>query len=169
MLTESDRFKSFFREHLETIYRFARGFTGNADVARDVAQEAFIRLYERRSDFASREKARSFLYTTAKNSCLDYLKHRKVEQQYLMEQPSDEERAENLEEEFLHEVTYQETLRILRAAIEKLPPRGRAIILHSMNGKTNTEIAEEMQVSVNTIKTLKKSAYATLRELLTAR
>jgi RNA polymerase sigma-70 factor (ECF subfamily) len=169
MLTDRNEFRLFFQEYLEPVSRLARRFAGDPDVARDAAQEAFIRLYERREKFDSREKARSFLYTTAKNYCLDYLKHRKIEQQYYQQQsPAEEEENERAddESELLHEITYQETLHLVHAAIKKLSPRGRAIILHGMNGKNNAEIAEAMQISVNTVKTLKKGAYATLRELL---
>lgn len=163
MLTDIDHFKDFFQEHLDAIYRFAYRFTGDPDVARDVAQEAFIRLHERRASFPTGEKARSFLYTTARNACLDHIKHRKIEQLYI-ENHSREDVGDD--ETFLHEVTYQETHRLLHAAIEKLSPRGRAIILHGMNGKNNAEIAGEMHLSINTVKTLKKTAYAALRELL---
>jgi RNA polymerase sigma-70 factor (ECF subfamily) len=162
MLRDDAQFKLFFREHLEAVHRFARSYTGDPDVARDIAQEAFIRLHERRADFDAREKARSFLYVTARNGCLDYLKHRKIERQYLHERAL----AGEGDEGFLHEVTYQETARLVRAAVDRLSPRGRDVILHGMNGKNNDEIAAAMHVSVNTVKTLKKGAYATLRRLL---
>ncbi|MDR1274573.1 MAG: sigma-70 family RNA polymerase sigma factor, partial [Odoribacteraceae bacterium] len=169
MLTDRNEFRLFFQEYLEPVSRLARRFAGDPDVARDAAQEAFVRLYERKEKFESREKAKSFLYTTAKNYCLDYLKHRKVEQQYYRQQfPAGEGEREEADEGpgFLHEITYQETLHLVHAAIKQLSPRGRAIILHGMNGKNNAEIAEAMHISVNTVKTLKKGAYATLRELL---
>ncbi|MDR2130501.1 MAG: RNA polymerase sigma-70 factor [Odoribacteraceae bacterium] len=168
MLTGKDEFKHFFQEHLEAIHRFARHYTGDGDVARDIAQEAFIRLHEQAGNFASREKARSFLYTTVRNGCLDYLRHQKIERQYSRHHrlvTPENDTAED-EEVFLHELTYQETARLLHAAIAQLPPRGRTVILHGMSGKNNTEIAEAMHVSVNTVKTLKKGAYAALRELL---
>jgi RNA polymerase sigma-70 factor (ECF subfamily) len=163
MLTERDHFNVFFHEHLEAIYRFARRFAGDHDIARDIAQDAFIRLYERRGAFASGEQARSFLYITARNACLDYMKHKKIEQQY---RDAPREEYQDREQTFLDEVTYQETCRCLHAAIEKLPPRGRAVILHGMEGKNNLEIAGAMQVSVNTVKSLKKAAYAALRTFL---
>jgi RNA polymerase sigma-70 factor (ECF subfamily) len=159
MLTSNDEFKLFFQEHFEPLYRFARKYTGDAEIARDMAQESFTRLYERRAAFDSWEKARSFLYTATRNGCLDHLKHLKTRRRYLPDDSDDDTG-------FLHEVTYQETSRLLHAAIARLPPRGRAVILHSMNGKNNDEIATAMQVSVNTVKTLKKGAYATLRALL---
>jgi RNA polymerase sigma-70 factor (ECF subfamily) len=159
----------FFQEYLEPVTRFAKRYTGNGEVAGDIAQESFIRLYQRWGRFDSPEKAKSFLYTTVRNGCLDYLKHLNIEKRYFNEQQPGDNPARGLpgdDDEFLHEVTYQETLRVVRAAIQKLSPRGRDIIIYGMNGKNNSEIAETMHISVNTVKTLKKDAYATLRELL---
>ena len=60
----------------------------------------------------------------------------------------------------------QDTLRILHQAIDTLPPQTRKIILLGLNGKNNNEIAETLNISVNTVKSLKKSAYTSLREQL---
>ena len=51
-------------------------------------------------------------------------------------------------------------------AIALLPPRTREIIRLNLEGMNNTEVAEELQISVNTVKDLKKSAYVVLRNLL---
>ena len=113
------------------------------------------------------EKAKSFLYTTTRNLCLNHLKHKKIEHQYIQAIKIEEEEAE--EQFYLEEVTYQETHRILRAAIDQLPPQTREVILVSLDGKNNNEIAETLDISVNTVKTLKKNAYKFLRESLGSR
>lgn len=164
MLTNRNNFKFFFQEYFEPVFQFARKYTEDEDTARDIAQDAFIRLYERRADFDAMEKAKSFVYITARNLCLDHLKHRKIEHQYAQIIKTEEEEAE--EQFYLEEVTYQETLRILRAAINQLPPQTREVILGSLDGKNNNEIAETLGISVNSVKTLKKNAYKSLREIL---
>ena len=67
---------------------------------------------------------------------------------------------------FLKEVTRQETFRILHTAIGKLPAQSKQIIMLSMEGLSNAEVGEKLGVSVNTVKTLKKNAYAVLRQVL---
>ena len=161
MLTDKKEFKLFFQDYFDPVFRFTRRYTEDHAIARDITQETFIQVYEKREDFDSLEKAKSFAYTTAKNRCLDHLKHKRIREQYANQPFTEVE-----EPEFLHEITYQETYRILHAAIRQLPSQSRAIILHSLNGKNNTEIAETMAISVNTVKTLKKGAYKTLRALL---
>ena len=154
MLINNNNFKFFFQEYFEPVFQFARKYTGNDAIARDLTQDAFIKLYERRKDFDVMEKAKSFLYTATRNLCLNHLKHKKIEAEELF---------------YLEEVTYQETLRILRAAIAQLPPQTREVILVSLDGKNNNEIAETLDISINTVKTLKKNAYKFLRESLGSR
>lgn len=108
MLTNSQGFKRFFELYFEPVYRFVRKYTEEDAIARDITQDTFIRLYERRRDFDVPEKAKSFIYITARNLCLDHLKHQKIKQQY--QQTQSVSKAED--PDFLHEITYQETLRI---------------------------------------------------------
>lgn len=68
------------------------------------------------------------------------------------------------DDNYLQEVTLRETIRILYAAIDRLPPQSQKIILLNLQGKNNNEVAEELNISVNTVKSLKKSAYMTLRK-----
>ena len=164
MLINNNSFKFFFQEYFEPVFQFAQKYTEDEAIARDIAQDSFIKLYERRANFDAMEKAKSFVYTTARNLCLDYLKHKKIEHQYAESVKTEGEETE--EQFFMEEVTYQETLRILRAAIDELPPQTREVILVSLDGKNNNEIAESLKISVNTVKTLKKNAYKSLRETL---
>ncbi|MFR1241669.1 MAG: RNA polymerase sigma factor [Butyricimonas faecihominis] len=51
MLINNNNFKFFFQEYFEPVFQFARKYTGNDAIARDLTQDAFIKLYERRKDF----------------------------------------------------------------------------------------------------------------------
>ena len=161
VLKSNKEFKLFFEAYFEPVYRFTRKYTEDASIARDIAQDTFIRIYERRADFDVFEKAKSFAYTTARNLCLDYLKHQKIEQQYTLRLNENEDNRS-----FLHEITYQETLRLLHKAIDNLSPQTREIILLGLEGNNNNEIAELLNISVNTVKTLKKGAYKKLKDIL---
>ena len=98
MLTNSQGFKRFFELYFEPVYRFVRKYTEEDAIARDITQDTFIRLYERRRDFDVPEKAKSFIYITARNLCLDHLKHQKIKQQY--QQTQSVSKAED--PDFLH-------------------------------------------------------------------
>ena len=155
-------FKAFFETFFIPVYTLIQRYTGERELSRDFTQEAFVRVFEHWGEFETEENAKAFLYTVARRIYLDHCKHQKIENQY-----QNRVNEEELEEyDFLKEVTQQEVSRILYEAVDKLPSQTRSIILLNLKGFNNTEVAERLGVSVNTIKSLKKSAYVTLRTLL---
>jgi len=50
MLESNREYKDFFEAHFEAVWRFARQIVNDGDVAQDIAQDAFVRLYEHRKD-----------------------------------------------------------------------------------------------------------------------
>ena len=155
-------FKAFFETFFIPVYTLMQRYTGERELSRDFTQEAFVRVFEHWGEFETEENAKAFLYTVARRIYLDHCKHQKIENQY-----QNRVNEEELEEyDFLKEVTQQEVSRILYDAVDKLPSQTRSIILLNLKGFNNTEVAERLGVSVNTIKSLKKSAYVTLRTLL---
>lgn len=155
-------FKAFFETFFIPVYTLMQRYTGERELSRDFTQEAFVRVFEHWGEFETEENAKAFLYIVARRIYLDHCKHQKIENQY-----QNRVNEENTEEyDFLKEVTQQEVSRILYDAVDKLPSQTRSIILLNLKGFNNTEVAERLGVSVNTIKSLKKSAYVTLRTLL---
>ena len=155
-------FKAFFETFFIPVYTLMQRYTGERELSRDFTQEAFVRVFEHWGEFETEENAKAFLYIVARRIYLDHCKHQKIENQY-----QTRVNEEELEEyDFLKEVTQQEVSRILYDAVDKLPSQTRSIILLNLKGFNNTEVAERLGVSVNTIKSLKKSAYVTLRTLL---
>lgn len=159
---ESKGFKEFFESFFIPVCQFIKRYTGEEEVA-DIAQEVLVKVYERWNEFDSWENAKAFLYTAARNLCLDFIKHKKAEANYLSAYTSGEKSDDLV---FLKEVTRQETFRILYTAIGKLPAQSKQIIMLGLEGLSNAEVGEKLGISVNTVKTLKKNAYAVLRQLL---
>ena len=149
MLLNNKRFELFFNTYYEPVYLFSLKYVREEPVAQDIAQNVFVRLYEKRENFYAIEKAKSFAYTTAHNLCLNHLRHSQIAQKYISQ------REEEEEQNCLHEITYQETLRLLSFAISQLPPQTREIIQLGLEGNNNTEIADLLHISVNTVKSIK--------------
>lgn len=152
-------FKTFFHTFYPILTVFAERYVGDSDVANDMAQEAFIKLWKSELRFIDNNARKAYLYTITKNSCLNYLKHKKIEQKY---------QVECVESElfFRDQVIEQETFMLIRKAVSELPKQAKKVIEFSLNGLQNPEIAIRMNISVNTVKSLKTNGYRLLRQNL---
>ena len=95
------------------------------------------------------------------NTVLNYIKHQKIRLRY-------EQSLHDLEDKTLFEyfIIEEEVERILLKTQENLPPKCKRIFILAIQGKNNDEIAKELNISVNTVKTQKKIAYRTLKDYI---
>lgn len=165
LLTELNRknhkaFKIFFTDNYPSVVLFAVKYVEDTDAASDIAQECFIRLWYTDIVFGSLEKAKGFLYTTARNLALNQIKHRGVEHAYA------ERSGKETAVFFRNQVIEEETYALVYRAIDELSAQSRKIILLSLEGLSNQEIAEKLGISVNSVRKLKYNAYRKLKSLL---
>ena len=133
--------------------------------AKDIVQELFSTIWEKKMLFRSLASFRAYLYNSVRNASLDYLKHKDVEGSYLqkmLDSHSTTFRMEEEEEGFFSEEVYRQLLQ----TIDALPDRCREVFLMYMEGKKNEEIATALHVSLETVKTQKKRAMSFLRKKL---
>ena len=141
---------------------YAEKYIEDQDMAKDLVQELFLKLWELFEDFNSEIAIRAYLYKSIRNATINFLEHQKVADKYLKRKIVEIRNEKN----FLSQVIEKETHRIIHQAIEELPDKRKKIILLSIQGKTNPEIAKELDISVNTVKTQKADAYKQLRKSL---
>lgn len=153
-------FRKIFRGNFHKIVLFAQRYVNEREPATDIAQECFVRLWNSRAEFLAEEKIMGFLYTTARHLSLDYIKHSDVVSAHVQQLPVDSESF------FQETITEEETYEMVYKAINNLPPQGRKVILLTLEGKSNPEIAEILQISVNSVRTHKQNAYKKLKSLL---
>ncbi len=152
-------FEQFFETFYPSLCKFCYDFLKSNDVAEDITQDSMIKFWRNRSTQSSVKQAKVYLFTIARNECINYIKHNQVIDEHKYRYAENKEFIQNAYIE-------DEVFDILFGAAEQLPPQSKKIILLALKGLKNPEIAEQLGVSINTIKTLKKSAYASLRELL---
>ncbi len=76
-------FKTFFEKNFSSVVMFADKYLDDMEVAADIAQECFIRLWHGNMTFESEDKVKGFLYTTARNLALNELKHDAIVARYV--------------------------------------------------------------------------------------
>ena len=154
-------FHNVFDKYYVALCLFANQYTENEEVSADIVQDSFAKLWQIRDDFFYLHQVKAFLYTAVRNKALNELEHSKVVFEYAQKV------IEKKKDSFFHDAVVEEEIyRMLTDAIDKLPDQMRAIMRLAMEGKKNGEIAECLNVSVETVHTLKKIAYKKLRTYL---
>lgn len=160
-------YKSFFNKLYTSLCLFSNKYVEDIEMSKDIVQEVFIKVWEDQIEFKSENNVKSYLYTSVKNKSLDYLKS-KVFRSTSRLSKIKLEKLEELESDafFFREVVLSEASNIIDDAVNKLPNKCAEIIRLSIKGLSNKEIAEELNLSINTIKTQKKIAYKRLKPIL---
>lgn len=138
---------------------FAESIVHDNFIAEDLVQDAFIKLWEIADDFENSFAVKSFLYTSVKNKCLNLIEHNKVKQKHREFAQNEWINDANISNQIIEE----ETHRLIYNAINELPHECKNVLLLSIQGLKNNEIANELHISINTVKTQKKIAYKQLR------
>jgi RNA polymerase sigma-70 factor (ECF subfamily) len=155
-------FRSVFDLYFNALAAFGYKYVPDFQAVEDMVQEAFISFWEGRDKFDHLNAVKSFLYTAVRNKCLNHLKHQSVRRKH------EDSLVYSLESDqyFDSHVIEEETFNQLFAEIRNLPASSREIMLLALNGLKNQEIADELEISINTVKTQKKIAYAKIKDAM---
>jgi RNA polymerase sigma factor (sigma-70 family) len=141
--------EKLFREHNEALLRFLRARVGSFHEAREVAQEAYVRLLSLDKPGAV-SYLRAFLFKTAANIAIDRRRRENVHQR-ATEPELFREFADTLTPE--RRLADEQTLRRLERLISALPPRCQeAFVLSQIYGVEFAEIARKMQLSESMVR-----------------
>ena len=145
------------------LHRFAYNFVCDYDTANDIVQSVFISLYENAPKLSPDTKLHSWLLAAVRNRCLNYLRDHNIEvrnQHFYLENYEEPELAEHLEDN-------SELMGKIGAVIETLPDKCREIFeLRFYKNMKQSEIAELLSISTNTVKVQIHRAIQKLREAL---
>jgi RNA polymerase sigma-70 factor (family 1) len=152
----------FFNRYYSQLVFFSISITNNKAASEDAVQDAFIKFWKARQSLIESKKIKALLYRIVRNASIDILREEKSRNHrsevFYLEQ-------HNNEGTVLQKMVETETYHQLYSALTHLPPRCRQIFeLFYFHDKAIKEIAEELGISVNTVKTQKQRAVQMLRE-----
>ena len=159
---EESRDKILFNEFYPALVQFAFSFINNEEAAKDIVQEIFIRIWEKKVKFENELLLRKYLYLSTQNKCFTYLRDRKV--QHYHKQQIIDNYQEQEESNIIHSLIKEEVYRQLLSSVEQLPPQCKKICLLTLDGKKPSEIAKELDLNVETVKKQKKIALKRLQD-----
>ena len=154
-------FREVFNRFYLPLKAYAFRIIDDETIVEDFVQDSFLHIWEARERFYSIPAIKSFLYTTVRNSCLIYLRHQKVKER----NESEIARWILLEDEEKN-ILEDEVNTMLYEAIKDLSEKSRDIVIMTLNGSSNIDIAKELNISVNTVKTSLHKGMKELRGML---
>ena len=165
-------FKQLYLQYYAPAKRFATLYVKRSDVAEDVVQDVFLKIYELQKRAPQCNFSMAYVMTSVKHGCISFLRGEllitELEGNY-----SEVERSEmqwmcnQLEMWDLTTSVTEDTISEIYKAIDALPPQCREIFFRSkIEGKKHAEIAQELNISINTIESQMSIAYRKLRKSL---
>jgi RNA polymerase sigma-70 factor (family 1) len=154
-------FGSLFKEFYDRLVYFSFLLLKDKDQARDIVQDAFIKYWNLQHTVVQDKIAiKNFLYRTVRNASLNSIRHEKVVEGYFQLQDN----TEPEEPPVIEAIITAEVISAIHAAVQSLPENYKQVsVLGYMEGKKNQEIADELEMSVNTVKKQKQKALQLLR------
>jgi RNA polymerase sigma-70 factor (ECF subfamily) len=156
-----DRYAELVERYHVGLIIHCEHLVGDRDDAEDIAQEAFVKAYLKLKEFnPAKARFSTWLYKIATNLALDHLRSRR--------RHVDAEDIELIAEATMPAFIEEEEKREVRTAVGKLtPPEYRRVIeKYYWKGKSYQEIADELHVPLNTVRTWIRRAKLQLKEKL---
>lgn len=139
-------FKSFFDSVYYQLYFYCRKYISDPEDAKDLLQNVFMKLWEKREELEIHTSLESYIYRSVHNECLNYIR---------CSRPTDsiDENIDNDDSPY-QDLTVHEIESIVEETVRHLPQQCQSIFRMSrIQGLRNQEIAEQLYISVRTVET----------------
>jgi RNA polymerase sigma-70 factor (ECF subfamily) len=147
-----EAFTVFFTKYFNRICQFAITYVKEEAVAKNIVQDAFVKLWENRYNINENSTIFSFLLTLTKNGCLNYIKHQQIVNNF-KKRVEDKHKLFELNYNALQQldvehIDYIQLLQLLEEAVSSLPPQCQQVFrLSRYDNLTNNEISEKLQIT----------------------
>ena len=159
---EEASYRALFEHYYPVLVTFALRYVTDLDQAKELVQEVFIKLYQKREALQIAQSLKSYLFKAVYHQCLNTIKQAKLRQQH--QQQAAQERTDTDDTDHLVEA---ETIQRIYQAIETLPEQCRRIFtMNRFEGMNNQAIADQLGISKRTVETQISKALKLLRQAL---
>lgn len=152
-------FKALYYRYFEALFRFLCRQTSDEEIAKDILQETFTRMWKNHESLDPGKSIKSYLFRIAYNLVIDH-RRQFVHQAEPFEAHAEVESAYVVDEQFeLHDK--------IQSAITSLPEAIRVVFtMHRLDGIKYADIATMLNISIKTVEARMSKALAILREKL---
>lgn len=166
---EEVRFEDIYLSYFSKMKHFAKEYVILDEDAENIVQDVFVELWENKEMLNMHMNLIAYLFTTIKNKCLNHLRHKlvvqetasKLQEEYTISLRMNLDSLEAFDNNLFSD---QDIEKIISRALDTLSEKCRTIfIMNKIEGKKQKEIAQELNISINTIETQMGIAYKKLR------
>lgn len=171
MISNRELFQSIYNQYKVLVYNVALHYLQNVEDAEEVTQDVFVQIYNSIDTFNQKSSLKTWIYRISINKSLDFIKHKNSAKRFFIfgRKSENEREIQNLSS-FEHPgiaLENKENASILFEVIDQLTENQKtAFILSKLDGLSNSEISEIMNVSISAVESLIFRAKATLQEKL---
>jgi RNA polymerase sigma-70 factor, ECF subfamily len=170
---DADAFRTLFEIYKDRVYSIALRYSGDANIAMDIAQETFLKVLSAIRDFRKQADIETWLYRITVRQALNHRRWwwRHLRQQVSIDAADEGNRIfldlKDTEATPFDSAAAREVLATVRQALAQVPALFRsAVILRDMEGFSYEEIAEVLDISVGTVKSRILRGRRMLKEIL---
>ncbi|HPE30307.1 MAG TPA: RNA polymerase sigma factor [Parvularculaceae bacterium] len=166
-------FTELMSRYKTPLFRFILRYVGSPSDAEDLLQDVFVNVYSKAATYDPAWKASTWIYRIALNKCRDHGRKQRLRRFFSIDRRDDDEDSHYVAEptdpgaSVESIVARRQELAKLTSAIEQLPHNLRsALVMHSIEGRSQTECAEILGVSRKSVEMLVYRARKALRAQL---
>lgn len=153
-----EAFEKIFHQLYSRLCSYSLNYTKDNATAEEVVGDSFLVVWNRREKFSDINGVKSYLYATVRNASLDHLKKNGEVIPIDIETPDS---TKNMEFRMIEEETHS----MLYQALDTLPGKCRKVFeMSCLDNVKYQDIADEMQISLNTVKSQRARAIQLLKD-----
>jgi len=157
-------FNELFHKYSQKVYNFSIKHLENEEDTKDLVQEIFLKIWDKRKKIDENKSFNGFLFTIALNSIRNYFR-KKVKDRKLINKWLEE--TEPYSDTTRLSTEFKSLEKVVNTIVEQLPPKRQTVFRLSRNeGLTNDEIANRMNIQKKTVENHLNLALKYLREKL---
>lgn len=159
MKINQETFNQIYKDYNLLIYNVALNYVQNVEDAEEITQDVFVKIYNSFDNFNNKSSIKTWIYRIAINQSLDFLKRKNSQKHFFIFGIKSQNKDEYLNiTSFEHPgilIENQENAKILFQTINTLTENQKtAFLLSKLDGLSNPEIAEIMQLSISSVESL---------------